>query len=368
MSATTNFVCKYPRGHLESIDALRGIAAFYILLYHLALIPKPNLSVPGWASTLVLTGGTAVTIFFVISAFCLCLSMKRRKQEPFLNMHFYLRRIFRIAPLFYFWLILSLVRDKYWSGVTHSWTDILLNVFFSFNVVPGKLEGIVWASWILSVEMMFYLSFPFIYRYINNLWKSLGFFFMTLIVAAGFAIFVTILPIPASQRESFFLFSFLFHLPNFALGMVAFFVYDRYIQDKFRPRSWAVVLVAIAVFGYTALTSGRLSFLFEGIYWQGVIYSLLLLGLAISPLRLFVNRLSCFYGKISYSVYLSHPSLVFALVPVYRTIYAMQIPVTLQYGTCLLLTLVPLTLLSYCTYRFIEQPGIGLGTRLIKKI
>ena len=368
MTAASQITPKPLRERLESIDALRGMAALYILLYHLALIPQPNLSVPRWASSFVLTGGTGVTIFFVVSAFCLCLSMRFRKQEPRLTVRFYLRRIFRIAPLFYVWIVISLVRDKFWFGVTHSWTDVLLNVFFGFNLIPGKQEGFVWASWILSVQMVFYLLFPIIYRYVNNCGKSLGFFFLTLPVASGYAVFVTYLPIADFQRASFLQFSFLSQLPIFALGMVAFFLYDRFIQGKFRPRSWAVAWVAAAVFGYTALLSGRLTVLFDGLYWQGVIYSGLLLGLSIAPLGLFVNRMTRFYGKISYSVYLNHPTLIFALIPVYRIIYGVHVPTTLQYGACLLLTLSLLTVLSYCTYRFIEEPGMRLGSRLIKKI
>lgn len=340
----------------------------YILLYHMALIPKPNLLVPHWASSFVLTGGTGVTLFFIISAFCLCLSMRLHKQEPRLTIRFYMRRIFRIAPLFYFWIVISWVRDKFWLGVSHSWTDVLLNMSFGFNFVPGKNEGFVWASWILSVEMVFYLFFPIIYRYVNDCWKSVGFFFVTLIVAAGYTVFVIYLPIPDSQRASFLQFSFLRQMPIFALGMVAFFLYDRFIQGKFRPRSWAVALIAAAVFGYIALLSGRLTLLFDGLYWQGVIYSELLLGLAIAPLGLFVNRMTRFYGKISYSIYLNHPTIVAALVPAYGFIYTLHLPTTLKYGACLLLTLGPLTIISYCTYRFIEQPGMRLGSRLIKKV
>lgn len=125
---------------LEAIDALRGLAALYILSYHLALLPQPNLTVPFWASRFVLSGGTGVTLFFIISAFCLCLSMQKRKEEPQLTMQFYLRRFFRIAPLFYFWMLLSLIRDKFWYGVTHSWTDVLLNVFLCFILSPASMR------------------------------------------------------------------------------------------------------------------------------------------------------------------------------------------------------------------------------------
>jgi peptidoglycan/LPS O-acetylase OafA/YrhL len=350
----------------NSIDALRGIAALYILLYHLALIPQPILPVPKWANPFVLTGGTAVILFFVISSFCLCLSMQHKKQGLFPYKRFYLKRIFRIVPLFYFCLFFSMIRETYLSDNTLSLADVLLNVSFAFNFVPEKQYGIVWASWFLSVQMIFYLIFPLVYRFVNNFRKSIVFFFFTLIVASGYTVFIAYLPIPASQQESFINFSFIHQLPVFALGMCAFFVYDFFIKDS--SRSWGPAFTGFAILTYIVLVYGHVITVFNGIYWQGIIYSLLLVGLLSSPLPLFVNRLFCFYGKISYSLYLLHPVLVFALIPVYRSIYSLHLPATLQYGACLLLTLGPLTLLSYFSYRFIEQPGIDMGNRLIAKI
>jgi peptidoglycan/LPS O-acetylase OafA/YrhL len=72
--------------------------------------------------------------------------MRVREREPHPIMSFYVRRAFRIVPLFYVWLIVSWLRDKYWFGVTHSWQEIVLNMFFGFNFVPGKHAGFVWAS------------------------------------------------------------------------------------------------------------------------------------------------------------------------------------------------------------------------------
>ena len=359
---------KAARERLESIDALRGIAGLYIVLYHLALIPQPSLPVPGWASQFILRGGAGVTLFFIMSAFCLCLSMQVREREPHAIKRFYLRRVFRIVPLFYVWLIASLVRDKFLFGVTHSWQDIALNMFLGFNFVPGKHSGIVWASWVLSVEMVFYLLFPIIYRYVNDYRKALGFFFFTLLVAGLYTGLANYLPIMDSERKTFIHFSFLHQLPIFAFGMFTFFIFEQFVQGRSLARSWGVVLVGGAVFGYSTLLGGGFNFLLEDYYWQGVIFGTLVLGLAITPLGVLVNRHTCFYGEISYSLYLNHPTLVFMLIPVYRIIYAIDMPTSLQYGGCLLLTLVPLTVVSYCTYRFIEQPAARLGDRLMEKI
>lgn len=368
MSVTASSISKTSEDHLGSIDALRGLAALYVLLYHLALIPQPNLVVPKWASRYVLTGGTGVTLFFIVSAFCLCLSMRRHEQEQRPVLRFYVRRVFRILPLFYVWIFLSWMRDRVWSGVTHSWTDVLLSVFFGFNFVPGKNEGFVWASWTLGVEMLFYLVFPVIYFFVNNWWKSLAFFSFSLFLSVLYTKLVGFLSIADVHRESFVRTSLLHQLPIFAFGMVTFFVFERAIRSKSVNRLWAFVFVGAALISYDALLSGRLDFPFGSLYWQGIIYGILLLGLSISPLSLLVNRFSRFYGEISYSAYLNHPTLVATLVPVYSYIYSFRMPTTFQYGLCLLLTLGLLTAISYFTYRLIEQPGMRWGSRVLRQM
>jgi peptidoglycan/LPS O-acetylase OafA/YrhL len=89
---------------LDFIDALRGIAALMVVVYHTALMPRPNLEIPIGLDKFVRLGGLGVVLFFVISAFTLYLSGNNRKQETNQLRKFYLRRLFRIVPLFYFML------------------------------------------------------------------------------------------------------------------------------------------------------------------------------------------------------------------------------------------------------------------------
>ena len=79
---------------LDFVDSLRGLAALYIVVYHMTLVPNPHLEVPHWAQAVVLSGGTAVTLFFVVSAFSLCHTMKAHivDFQPF-------RRQPRIRPV-----------------------------------------------------------------------------------------------------------------------------------------------------------------------------------------------------------------------------------------------------------------------------
>ena len=86
---------------LEFLDALRGLAAAYVVVYHTILIPQPSLALPRWATTLAMGGYTGVTLFFMVSAFSLYFTMPLRLRESHPTRAFYLHRFFRIAPLFY---------------------------------------------------------------------------------------------------------------------------------------------------------------------------------------------------------------------------------------------------------------------------
>ena len=134
-----------PRGdsfaRLDFLDALRGLAALWVVPYHTILIPSPALETPPWAA-LARVGGMGVTLFFVVSAFSLCHTLPlHRDDRPLLA--FYLRRLFRIAPLFYTLMVLTYVRDAVLFGVRRGPLEILASGTFVFNLIPGWQEGFV---------------------------------------------------------------------------------------------------------------------------------------------------------------------------------------------------------------------------------
>jgi peptidoglycan/LPS O-acetylase OafA/YrhL len=59
---------------------------------------------------------------------------------------------------------------------------------------------------------------------------------------------------------------------------------------------------------------------------------------------------------------------IMAFAFVYKALYAMPWPTTLQYGLSVMVALAPLTLLSFITYRLIEAPGIRLGHALARRL
>lgn len=354
-------------GRLDYIDTLRGLAALYVLLYHTALVPNPPLPVPASIGWIVLNGGTGVTLFFVVSAFTLCLSSHSHAGEPDALFRYGVRRVFRIVPLFYLWVALSWLRDAAAFGQYHPASSVLLNLTFLYNFVPGEETSFVWAGWTLGVEMVFYAMFPWIFLGVTTVGRAVAFLAVTIGVAALHQRIGATLPMPEALRASYLHFSVFHMLPVFACGVLAWRVHERYIAGRPRSPVLSIVLVACGLGGYVLLLNGWLTTRLDSLYWQALVYSALLLGLSIVPWRLFVNRVTVYLGTISYSLYLNHPTIVILLRPIYRWFYAQPIPLMAQFVASAIVTIAVVVIVSTITYRLIEQPCIRFGSRLIKR-
>lgn len=327
---------------LEFLDALRGLAAIYVVIFHTAVIPNPALKIPEWASAFVLNGWSGVTLFFIVSGFSLCHAMNR---DPEVGAGaFYLRRFFRIAPLFYVMLAVSLALDWQDYGARHATTDVALNGAFLFNLLPGHEAGIVWASWTIGVEMLFYAVFPLLFAWFKGIRG-------TALLLAG-TVAVALLSQPGH-------FSVLGHLPVFALGMVAYYVYGWLTNGHPVPRLLGPALIMAGAAGWLALVCVAPDISPTSFYYtQAVAYAALLIGLGLCPLRIIVNRWTAYAGTISYSMYLLHPRIVFHLAPIYRYIGAsgLSAGIALAMDACLTLCIVAAA--ASLTYRLIERPAM----------
>jgi peptidoglycan/LPS O-acetylase OafA/YrhL len=351
---------------LDFIDSLRGFAALYVMLCHVVYVPNPNLQPPAWAKPFIRNGGTGVTLFFVVSAFTLCYTLEARAGEPRRTMSFYLRRIFRIVPLYYAWLIAMVFIQ--WSGnVVHHWRELVLYAFFGYNFFPYHQEGLVWASWTLGVEMVFYLIFPVLFRAVNTLSKSLLFLAVSLAASWLQYLLAQKLEVPGLDKNHCIAMSFLYQLPVFAAGMLIYFIYRKFSAKS--PATLPRILLVSGICGIFLVPYIPGKFVpFPVIYLMAVFYGALLLGLSATPVRLLVNKATVFIGVISYSLYLNHPQLIYRSQKFYRFIYATHLPPLLQLGLCFGFALMMVTAFSCLTYLLIEQPGIKLGSRLIKHL
>ncbi|MGI8437847.1 MAG: acyltransferase family protein [Chthoniobacterales bacterium] len=157
---------------LPILDLARGAAACWVMLAHLTLIggrPIVGLS----------QGRLGVEVFIFISGFLMTLILKDDVALDGVG-GFYLRRFFRIAPSFYFALILYAgLRPFFTSGLESAeaifhtpflipdlhkavtWRTLLWDFSFLHGLLPGEATRIFGPAWSLSLEMQFYAVAPF---------------------------------------------------------------------------------------------------------------------------------------------------------------------------------------------------------------
>lgn len=169
-------------GRLQSIDALRGIAALGVVLYH-SVIQTPN-AVPNnffrWPVNLLQFvssfGYIGVFLFFVISGFCIHLQWAKSraagKPQPIQFGSFWRRRIRRLYPpyLIAFALFLLMTALSVGINVTHFFVyDVVMHLLMLHNLDPQTCYSINGVFWTLAIEEQLYLAY-FLLLFLRTRW------------------------------------------------------------------------------------------------------------------------------------------------------------------------------------------------------
>lgn len=353
---------------LAFLDALRGLAAVYVVLFHVMAMPSPALAADPLSSAVLAVGGTGVALFFVISAFSLCYTMPRHARSGTPLLSFYLHRLFRIAPLFLVLLAFSIWRDGRGNHAGHAPGEIAANLTFTFNLFRGWEEGIVWASWAIGVEMLFYAVFPLLYAFVTTTARAA----VAAVAATAAMLLASAGVFGDAGLATVSDFGLLRHLPVFTYGLLAYHLFNTLAATEARTATRVAVglLLGAAVLWLAlvvGLATGRVA---TGVSWMlfGLCYAAALVALSRLHLGVVVNRLTRYLGQISYSLYLMHPIVIAVLIPVFGRIQAAVAQPTPAYLACALLTLSVALPLAHLGYRWVEVPGIRAGHRALAAI
>jgi len=167
---------------LPHLDGIRGLAALFVAAHHAFLAVGDDR--PRW---LHLTdplhyGHLAVTVFIVLSGFCLMLPVARAgAAEPAGGtMTFFRRRARRIAPTFYASCGLSVVmlavigwaRDDF-SGLRQATRPKVLatHLLLAHNAFPDTIAALNGAFWSIATEWQIYFLFPLL---LLPVWRRWG--------------------------------------------------------------------------------------------------------------------------------------------------------------------------------------------------
>lgn len=166
---------------LISIDALRGIAALGVVLYH--AVGQYQTPSQGFFNYLALpfhhlftNGYVGVFLFFVISGFCIHLQWARARAagvEYKINFRaFWKRRLRRLYPPYLIAFAIYLIVAAYTSGIdlTHFFVyDVGMHLLMLHNLDPHTCYSINGVFWTLAIEEQLYLAY-FLLLFIRTRW------------------------------------------------------------------------------------------------------------------------------------------------------------------------------------------------------
>ena len=157
-------------GHLPALDGLRGLAIILVLIEHFVRL-QPATLLEGIVCRGAAVGWVGVDLFFALSGFLITgILLEAKGGERFFR-NFYLRRAFRIFPLYYGCLLLVFFGLPHLGVFGPDETRNLLHTqgwFWSYlsNVMIARAGTLAVSPmqhfWSLAVEEQFYLVWPLI--------------------------------------------------------------------------------------------------------------------------------------------------------------------------------------------------------------
>ncbi|WP_460946686.1 acyltransferase family protein [Spirosoma daeguense] len=358
----------------DYIDSLRGIAILCVLINHYRPNGIDHYSVA--IKNLILNTSNGVQLFYVVSAFTLFLSYSRRAEKEInINTNFFIRRYFRIAPMYYVACSYYIVHRCYFSdslsaNTLSSITDwgIISNFLLIHGFSPNWIHAVVPVGWSVAVEVQFYLLIPFFVKQITNLNRAIIFLLGSVLVNTLLKLLITKAGLVAYglNWESYVLFWLPNQLPAFACGLVLFFL----ITES--RRKWKIspfIIYTLFIIVLLDLGSGK-KFLFSDSLFFSLLFVVFTYTLSKNPTYIFVNKFTKYIGQRSYSMYLLHFPVLGLLIKLDIIIiiqnYFQSIPI-LSYCIPLLSFISITTFISSYFYKIIEIPFQEFGSRLIRK-
>ena len=325
------------------IDGLRAIAIIPVILYH--------------ADFKSFQGGyVGVDIFFVISGYLITqIIIKDLKTNSFSLFNFYARRCLKILPPLYTVIFISTIlayiiltpgQMKEFSQSLVAINLFLSNIFFyrEFSYFrPDILETPLIATWSLSIEEQFYILFPlFMYfcgKFLNK--NNLKIAIILLILSSVSLVYAEYLSIINPQLNFYSLQTRVWEL---LAGSLTALIYNKL---SFKYNNLFSILGLLLIF--FSIFFFKKNFHHPGfITLVPVIGTILIILFAQKNIvqKFLSSKIFVFTGLISYSLYLFHQ-------PVFAFMRLLFFDLSeLHYIICFLL----IFLISYCSWKFIEQP------------
>ncbi len=380
----------------NGLNELRAFAALSVIFYHIELFKSRDhigslFDINFLSYFISRLGKNGVYLFFVLSGFLITylLLKEKEKYQTILFKKFYLRRIFRIWPLYYLIVCISFVIIPFLANSS----DIFRNTPYYFNAISNPENYTISSfltylfflpnialdyfgfrvvgctqSWSVGVEEQFYILWPLLIFVFNRktivkvfilliiVFVLSHVFFQPELVARLNKIIGFNLKILAAIHKMVKIISFEF----MAIGAVGGYLYNYFTKE--------ITVVTKSKYTYYGIIVSLFFLLFFSIvptYLQSILLSIFFLLLILTTINddnkiVFRNKYLSHIGTISYGVYMYHPFILFLVFPFINEYFPAENSFLL-YNLLVYLFVFGLTiLLSHLSYKYFELTFIKI--------
>ncbi|MEQ1743821.1 MAG: acyltransferase [Saprospiraceae bacterium] len=347
------------------LNGIRAIAALAVVLSHVTVyLPRFNLnphiigSLPNGNPKGIDLSDFGVTIFFALSGFLITyLLLAENRQQAISVKNFYIRRILRIWPLYYAYLVVALVVTRL-GHVHHESINNLFYFFFTPNV-PKSFElrsDLLGHYWSLGVEEQFYLFWPLFVRRFHRhlLWAAGGLMALFL----GLKLFAYAVYADSLFQTAMFINRF----DCMILGAIGAYLYFQGYGLFVRwSTHWATQVLGWAVVALAATNQFHIANIMDHEIMALVTIALIMGQINSTGLLNLNTRVFDFLGKISYGIYVIHPLVIFGLGWVFSRFisqgawYHYVVVYVSSFGATIWI--------AHLSYTYLEKPFLKLKTR-----
>ena len=372
--------------YFSGFNALRFFAAFLVVIFHIEetrlMFELPNHT--DWS--IVSHGRLAVTFFFVLSGFLITyLLLKEHARHGDVSVsRFYMRRVLRIWPLYFFMVALGLAvipllskaaKVPYESpyGALEALPYYLFFMPFLVNLFYGN--HFLTPLWSIGVEEIYYGVWAPVFKWLRR-W-IVPIMLATVFIKSVLGVWAMQFPADSPVNELLAMLQF----DAMAIGgLAAWLVYhrNRPLEESFFFSRWAqLVLFAplvLRLVGHNWLLENSSVYAFVSRpvlvdLWTMSLFAWLLVNVSLNPnslLRL-ENRILNRLGDISYGIYMLHCLVIsFLLVPAVDDLKDdTGIGITLLIHVVIVVVTI---LLALASKRFLETPFLRLKDRWTVKV
>ncbi len=372
-----------PRSHstwFPGLNGLRFIAAAMVVIMHIhnnmGVSSLPQL--PAWP--ILFKGLTAVSFFFVLSGFLITYLLLQEQQSTntVSIRSFYLRRVFRIWPLYFiiiaagilfYWEIVPKLHLQFENTYPHG-LAIALYVFFLANLMNSlyHVGGMLHITWSIAVEEQFYLFWaPLVKRFSKKIP-----FLISIVTIASLALHAlnTLNVFHYSKEMHAFIGTLQFHYMGFGAGF-AWLLFKKkkwllqlpFFTSRFLQSIFALLLVGYLLFYMKTVTGDLITPVPLAILFGWLIINVSSNNSSIISLE---NKPLNYLGKISYGIYMYHMPVLYAMSFLFKKYIFLT---TGSYYFPMFFSMVFLFTISIASlsYFYVEQPILRRANKPVKQ-